>query len=130
MRKKLKRAEEKQKTSGINRMAFADYKFTQEDKLMLTMIKMICENTPPEKRWRRPINAADSKPLPTTTPTESDSVPISAPIMKPTKSESTSTVSTTTRMSPASCGTQSLRVSGNPKSKKHPKPLSLIIQEL
>lgn len=102
-------------------MSYADYKFTPEDKMMLTLVKMICKNTPPEKRWRRPVTAADNKPLPTTTPTKSDSVPTREPIIKPIKSDATNTADTITKMLPDSCGTQSRRVSRNPKSKRLPK---------
>ena len=81
---------------GIYRMAYTDYKFTPEDKMMLCMIKLIAENTPPEKRW-----------LLTTSETKNDSLPIKKPITKLIKKELQTTTLTTFKMSPSTCGNQS-----------------------
>lgn len=93
-------------------MAYSNYKFTPEDKMMLTMVKMICQNTPPEKRWQ-----------PTMSETKSDSVPISETTTAPTKSKEKPTTNTITKTSPSGCASQSLP---SPKKKKFLKlkPLS------
>jgi len=94
------------KFSGISRMDYSDYQFTQFDKMMLTMIKLNVENMPPEKRW-----------LLTTSEIKKECVPTSVPTMQPTKNKTKTTTHTTSKMLPSTCASQS----------DHPGPLRKIV---
>lgn len=92
-------------------MAYSDYKFTPEDKMMLTMVKMICENTLPEKRC-----------LPIMKETEKECLLTNGSTEPPIKSKSKNTTSTISKPSPNGCGSQS------PVSPKHRNPKNRKLQ--